>query len=219
MLWLGVIAGPAALLWRKWAAAAIILGSAALGMAPWVVEAYTSFGSLLQRWAAAGEVQGGIAPAPGFWYEFKAANGPAFCRPCDIPLDRPHLLIWWIALPVLALVSVRRWPVPVLAGLAMAAPYLFLVDYAAPRFLLPAYGLLVIPAAATVIRFRPLVRGAAGRSPGRPVRGARRGEGPGLSAQAVPGLFRPEDDRRRGDHALHARRHLRQPGPPVPDQV
>ncbi|WP_066373221.1 hypothetical protein [Herbidospora mongoliensis] len=155
VLWLGVIAGPTALLWRKWAAAATILVSAVLGMVPWVVEAYTSFGSLLHRWAAAGEVQGGIAPAPGFWYEFKAANGPAFCRPCDIPLDRPYLLIWWIALPVLALVSVKRWPVPVLAGLAMAAPYLFLVDYAAPRFLLPAYGLLMIPVAATVIRFRP----------------------------------------------------------------
>ncbi|WP_051759291.1 hypothetical protein [Herbidospora cretacea] len=155
VLWLGVVAGPAALLWRRWAAAATILVAAALGSVPWVVEAYTSFGSLLQRWAAAGEVQGGIAPAPGFWYEFKAANGPAFCRPCDIPLEKPYLLIWWLALPALALVSARRHPVPLLAGLAMAAPYLSLVDYAAPRFLLPAYALLMIPAAATAARFRP----------------------------------------------------------------
>ncbi|TKK90157.1 hypothetical protein FDA94_06995 [Herbidospora galbida] len=155
VLWLGVVAGPAALLWRRWAAAATILVAAVVGSVPWVVEAYTSFGSLLQRWAAAGEVQGGIAPAPGFWYEFKAANGPAFCRPCDIPLERPYLLIWWLALPALALVSARRHPVPLLAGLAMAAPYLFLVDYAAPRFLLPAYALLMIPAAATMSRFRP----------------------------------------------------------------
>ncbi|GAB1820659.1 hypothetical protein [Herbidospora sp. RD11066] len=151
VLWLGVVAGPAALLWRKWTAAAVILVSALAGAVPWVVEAYRSFGGLAQRWQEAGEVQGGIAPAPGFWHEFKAASGPAFCRPCDIPLDNPHLLIWWIVLPVLALVGARRHPLPALTGLAMAAPYLFLVDYAAPRFLLPAYALLLIPAGSVVV--------------------------------------------------------------------
>ncbi|MFE1762687.1 hypothetical protein ACFW81_00455 [Streptomyces angustmyceticus] len=36
---------------------------------------------------------------------------------------------------------------PALAGLCLAAPYLLTVDYAAPRFLLPAYALLMMPAA------------------------------------------------------------------------
>ncbi|QIK07785.1 hypothetical protein G7Z12_18775 [Streptomyces sp. ID38640] len=37
--------------------------------------------------------------------------------------------------------------VPALTGLCLAAPYLLTVDYAAPRFLLPAYALLLMPAA------------------------------------------------------------------------
>lgn len=36
---------------------------------------------------------------------------------------------------------------PALVGLCLAAPYLLTVDYAAPRFLLPAYALLMMPAA------------------------------------------------------------------------
>ncbi|MFD9207538.1 hypothetical protein ACFVZM_14840 [Streptomyces sioyaensis] len=45
----------------------------------------------------------------------------------------------------------RYGPAPLvmaaLAGLGLAAPYLLTVDYAAPRFLLPAYALLLMPAA------------------------------------------------------------------------
>lgn len=37
--------------------------------------------------------------------------------------------------------------VPALVGLCLAAPYLLTVNYAAPRFLLPAYALLMMPAA------------------------------------------------------------------------
>ncbi|MEU9122542.1 hypothetical protein AB0C96_22215 [Streptomyces sp. NPDC048506] len=36
---------------------------------------------------------------------------------------------------------------PAVTGLCLAAPYLLLVEYAAPRFLLPAYALLLMPAA------------------------------------------------------------------------
>ncbi|MFB6441127.1 hypothetical protein ACFCVY_30870 [Streptomyces sp. NPDC056411] len=36
---------------------------------------------------------------------------------------------------------------PALVGLCLAVPYLLMVDYAAPRFLLPAYALLLMPAA------------------------------------------------------------------------
>jgi hypothetical protein len=68
--------------------------------------------------------------------------------------------LWWVVLPVLAAVglhAVRRasWrPHAVLAvgsAIFVAVPYLFLIDYAAPRFLLPTYGLLAIPAAAGLL--------------------------------------------------------------------
>ena len=36
---------------------------------------------------------------------------------------------------------------PAACGLCVAAQYLFMIDYAAPRFLLPAYALLAVPAA------------------------------------------------------------------------
>ena len=36
---------------------------------------------------------------------------------------------------------------PAVCGLCVAAQYLFMIDYAAPRFLLPAYALLAVPAA------------------------------------------------------------------------
>ena len=36
---------------------------------------------------------------------------------------------------------------PVVCGLCVAAQYLFMINYAAPRFLLPAYALLAVPAA------------------------------------------------------------------------
>ena len=36
---------------------------------------------------------------------------------------------------------------PAVCGLCVAAQYLFMINYAAPRFLLPAYALLAVPAA------------------------------------------------------------------------
>ncbi|MFJ9173950.1 hypothetical protein [Streptomyces sp. NPDC102360] len=66
-------------------------------------------------------------------------------------LMRPSDAVW-LALPsVAAALCVRRWRrpalLPVLCGLSLAVPYLLLIDYAAPRFLLPAYALPAIPVA------------------------------------------------------------------------
>ncbi|MGW2405619.1 hypothetical protein ACWCXK_13945 [Streptomyces sp. NPDC001739] len=47
---------------------------------------------------------------------------------------------------------------PSLVGLCLAAPYLVAVDYAAPRFLLPAYALLMMPAAWFLCRLALLPR-------------------------------------------------------------
>ena len=54
---------------------------------------------------------------------------------------------------------------PAACGLCVAAQYLFMIDYAAPRFLLPAYALLAVPAA-DGLAF--LVTGAGPRTCGRP---------------------------------------------------
>jgi len=66
----------------------------------------------------------------------------------------PVLDLWWLLLPVLVLLGVlaaRRAGqlasalLPVACGLCLAAQYLFMINYAAPRFLLPAYALFAIP--------------------------------------------------------------------------
>ncbi|GII01303.1 hypothetical protein [Planobispora takensis] len=176
-LWLALPLAAVSLLRRRVKLAAVTSAGVVAGFVPWIIEAYVSYGDPLSRWRAAGEVQGGLALSPGFLHQFKTANGPVFCRPCTIPLEDPWPAAWWVVLPVLALAgaivslrSVSRDPVshdpasrePVSApsapgvpaavvaavtGFSVAVPYLLLVDYGAPRFLLPAYALLAVPAA------------------------------------------------------------------------
>ncbi|MBI0299209.1 hypothetical protein JBE04_33300, partial [Streptomyces sp. PRKS01-29] len=64
--------------------------------------------------------------------------------------------LWWLALPALALITcVIAWRtrhaavtvLPVACATALSIPYLLLIDYSAPRFLLPAYALLSLPLA------------------------------------------------------------------------
>ncbi|AWS41073.1 hypothetical protein [Streptosporangium sp. 'caverna'] len=152
-LWLALPLAVASLLRRRIRPVVVLSAGVAAGFAPWIAESFVSFGGPLARWRAAGEVQGGLSLAPGFLHEFKTANGPLFCRPCTIPLENPQWAIWWLLLPLLAIggivVSRRAAPATVAAitGFSVAVPYLVMVDYGAPRFLLPAYILLVIPAA------------------------------------------------------------------------
>jgi len=142
--------------WRRWSLlAAIALGFAA-GAVQWVVEAYLRFGGPLARLHAAGAEQGGFGLHFALWDELKALNGPTLCRPCTVGLRSPEISLWWLALPVLVALGVLaarrvgRYESSLLAalcGLSLAFQYLFLINYAAPRFLLPAYALLAIPAA------------------------------------------------------------------------
>ncbi len=142
--------------WRRWQLIAATLTGLAAGGAQWVIEAYVRFGGPLARLHAAGAEQGGLGLHLGLWAELRAVNGPTLCRPCTVGWRQPELSLWWLALPVLVTLGVlaarragllRSSLLAALAGLAVAAPYLFGVDYAAPRFLLPAYGLLAIPVA------------------------------------------------------------------------
>ncbi|QKW11003.1 hypothetical protein HUT18_19225 [Streptomyces sp. NA04227] len=158
-LWLGLPLLLAALCVRRWRRpalfAALVVGTAA-GGAQWVVEAYTSYGGLGARLHRASEIQGHLGPHLAFDDQVRTLNGRTLCRPCGGPWRHPVTALWWFALPVLvavgALAAVRdRFParilLPTLTGLSLAVPYLLLIGYAAPRFLLPAYALLSLPAA------------------------------------------------------------------------
>jgi hypothetical protein len=142
--------------WRRWQLIAAIAAGLAAGSIQWVVEAYVRFGGPLQRLHAAGAEQGGFGFHLAFWDEFRAVNGPTLCRPCTVGVRYPALSLWWLALPVIVTLGVlaarkagwlRSSLLVAFCGFAVAFQYLFLINYAAPRFLLPAYALLVIPVA------------------------------------------------------------------------
>ncbi|WP_206320603.1 hypothetical protein [Streptomyces zingiberis] len=151
---------------------------AALGWTQWTAEAFTGYGGLVARLRRASEIQGHLAPYFSVDDHIRALAGRTLCRPCAVPWDNPGTGVWWFALPLLvtggALAARRgRHREPVLlataAGSLLALPYLFLVGYAAPRFLLPAYALLALVVAYGMVRFgqvlrerRPALRTAAG---------------------------------------------------------
>ncbi|MFF4021064.1 hypothetical protein [Streptomyces sp. NPDC001843] len=126
------------------------------GAGEWVIEAYASYGGLTQRLSAASAIQGGIGWHLAVVYQLRSLGGRTLCRPCSGSAPSPVVTLWWFALPLLAalgaVVAVRtRRALPVLLPLACAVaaavPYLLLIGYAAPRFLLPAYALLALPVA------------------------------------------------------------------------
>lgn len=145
-----------------WAGGALVAGLV-VGWADWIVEAYVRFGGPAARWEAAG-----AANETGLHVtlldHIRALNGPLLCRPpahCG-PVVWPWLL-WWLAIPVLVLLGLYaagrrdRLPecaLPAICGLTLAVPYVFLVGYAAPRFLLPAYALLVFPIAHALLSLK-----------------------------------------------------------------
>jgi hypothetical protein len=152
----------AAAWWRRWRAALLISGVVVAGLlaggAEWVAEAYARFGGIAARLHAAGAEQGGFGLHFALPDELRALNGPTLCRPCAVGFRYPELDLWWFLLPLLAaaaLLAARQVAgpdlgsvvLPVVCGLCVAAQYVFMIDYAAPRFLLPAYALLAIPAA------------------------------------------------------------------------
>ena len=149
-------AGLAVRAWRRWALAAAVAAGTAAGSAEWAAEAGVRFGGVLRRVHLAAAEQGGFRPSSGAWDELRALNGPTLCRPCDVAWRQPELGLWWLALPLivaLGLIAARRAgrlcsaALAAACSLGVAAQYLVLVGYAAPRFLLPAYALAAIPVA------------------------------------------------------------------------
>ena len=147
--------------WRRWQPAAAVVGGLVIGGAEWVIEAIVRFGGVFARLHAAGAEQSGFGLHFAVLDELKALNGPTLCRPCTVGIRQPELDLWWLLLPVLVVLGVvaarragRRGSaqfgsalLPAVCGLCLAAQYLFMINYAAPRFLLPAYAVLAIPVA------------------------------------------------------------------------
>jgi hypothetical protein len=145
---------------RRWAVLGAVLGGAAAGALPWIVEAQLRYGGVRDRIHAALHAQStGKRFVPDF--SLRAADGPLLCRPC-VRADQPiatWVLAWWVGgalLITVALIAAHRRGhlvellVPTGVGAIFALPYLLLVGYAAPRFLLPTYALLALPAAGGV---------------------------------------------------------------------
>ncbi|WP_084955293.1 hypothetical protein [Thermoactinospora rubra] len=151
---------------RRLGAWAAIVAGLAVGWGQWAIEAEQRFGGFLTRLRDAGEHN-----ATGWTFTVvehaRALDGPSLCRfGADCGPVSPVALIWWLAIPLMAALGLwaasregHGLPVTLAAvtGLTMALPYFFYVDYAAPRFLMPAYALLALPigqAAVTGLRMR-----------------------------------------------------------------
>ncbi|MFJ5172707.1 hypothetical protein ACIP68_02535 [Streptomyces griseoviridis] len=146
----------AALLRRWWRPLAALAVGLVSGSAEWIVEAYVRYGGLVRRLADGSSIQGGLGWHTAVVDQLRSLGGRALCRPCTGSLPTVAVTLWWYALPLLAALALAaavraRRTVPTLTPLACAAtaafPYLFLIGYAAPRFLLPAYALLAVPIA------------------------------------------------------------------------
>ncbi|KPI21916.1 hypothetical protein OK074_7265 [Actinobacteria bacterium OK074] len=142
--------------WRQLRLLAALLAGLAGGAAEWVIEAYVSYGGLAQRLSDASAIQGGLGWHIAITDQVRSLGGRALCRPCTGATPSPATTLWWYALPPLAALALwvavraRRTAatlVPLACAATAAVPYLFLIGYAAPRFLLPAYALLAIPLA------------------------------------------------------------------------
>ncbi|WP_351225924.1 hypothetical protein [Streptomyces sp. NPDC002133] len=154
---------------RRPAVPAVLVAGLLLGAAPWAVEAYAHYGGLAARLRRAGEIQGSMGWHMAVDDHVRALAGRTLCRPCDVPWQYPITAVWWFVLPLLVLGGIaaafraRRGAAAVVATVtaaALAAPYLFTIGYAAPRFLLPAYALLAVPAAECFVFLLTSVRPA-----------------------------------------------------------
>ncbi|MGI5291024.1 hypothetical protein ACQEVF_48000 [Nonomuraea polychroma] len=135
---------------------AAVAAGLAIGWAQWMGEALVRFGGPMARLRAAGAEN-----ATGLHFSLpdhlRALNGPLLCRfGVECGGFPPAQIAWFAAVPVVAGLGVwaarrRSLLAAAACGLSLAFVYLFTVGYAAPRFLLPAYALLALPAAAGVV--------------------------------------------------------------------
>jgi hypothetical protein len=147
--------------WRRfWPAGAVVAGLL-VGWGAWIGEAFARFGGPVERLrASSASTSGGLVnslPA-----NLGTVDGPRLlCRPASTCAGvDPIAAAWWVLLPVLVVAALvvaarTRWlgagALATVSAVAFAAPYLLLLDFTSPRFLLPAYGLLAIPVAGLLV--------------------------------------------------------------------
>lgn len=155
--------------WRRPGLLLLLCGAFAVGSAEWIVESYVRYGGLPARLHRASEIQGGMGWHMAADDQIRSMDGRTLCRPCDVPWRHPPTALWLLALPALTVIGVMATPrtrravaavVPAVVAAVISVPYLFLIDYAAPRFLLPGYALLALPVAECLWR---VAAGRAGR--------------------------------------------------------
>ncbi|MET7984522.1 MULTISPECIES: hypothetical protein [unclassified Streptomyces] len=166
-----VVAAPR---WRRVRPLLALVAGLLAGAAEWIVEAYVSYGGLGQRLSDGSRIQGGLGWNIAIGDQMRSLGGRVLCRPCSGGMPNPVVMGWWFVLPLIALlglvIAVRaRRQAPTLLLLACATtagiPYLFMIGYAAPRFLLPLYALAAIPVADALVhlltvpggRWRPVI--------------------------------------------------------------
>ncbi|MFD4567903.1 hypothetical protein ACFWOX_26540 [Streptomyces sp. NPDC058467] len=146
--------------WRRPRLLIALVAGLMAGAGEWVVEAYVSYGGLAQRLSDGSRIQGGLGWNFAVADQLRSLGGRALCRPCTGAMPNPLVMVWWFALPVLAVLGLviavkARRTASTLLLLACATtagvPYLFMIGYAAPRFLLPVYALLAIPVADALV--------------------------------------------------------------------
>lgn len=147
--------------------AALAIGDL-LGWLPWVIEAYQRFGGPLARLTAGNEggLHGGVALnlVNLLTYPRMLDGSPNYCcygAPAAKAGHLPLLLtIWFVAIPVFAVlgcvVSRRRGQLPEMLLVALPAAmfsvfYIFLLEFANVRFLLPIWALLAVPVATGLV--------------------------------------------------------------------
>jgi hypothetical protein len=138
---------------------AIMIGLAA-GWGQWLAEAYTSFGGPAARLRATSTMNG-TGLHLSFLRQLHALSGSLDCKPTQNcgPIT-PLATTWWSATAALVIITLltathrRRlrtgYLLTVTTALVVAIPYLLLTSYTAPRYLLPSYALLSLPAAAAL---------------------------------------------------------------------
>lgn len=154
--------------------AIVLVAGAAAGWVPWLIEMSVRFGGPLEALRRARDAAhvGTSSIGDRIVQYLALSNGPTLG-----PLEDPHVaiggVVWWVALVVLAGLGLawhrgepafRPLLAATIAGAGLAAEYLLLVEGTAPRFLLPTYALLSIPAAAALVRIFSTLRRAPARA-------------------------------------------------------
>ena len=137
------------------ALAALVVGLA-LGWLPWVVESFIVFGGPFRRLKDAAVGNATVALRDNLGAYIRSFGGPLLNRvPMKgFPVWASIVPLSLIALAVIACVRFARhrdidgYLACMFAASAMAVTYLFFSGATAPRFLLPTYALLAVPAAA-----------------------------------------------------------------------